>query len=97
MSNNIDSDVQTYLEAAQAGLWGMALRALLLEGQGNALACLDKLADGSAFVELQVLFTRRGMAVTGEFCSHGERSNLFSATLNQPDAPDAPPAPTELH
>ena len=97
MTNNIDSDVQTYLEAAQAGLWGMALRALRLEGQGNALACLDKLSAGSAFVELQVLFTRRGMAVTGEFCSHGERSNLFSATLNQPDAPDAPTTPTELH
>ena len=97
MSNNIDSAVQTYMDSAQAGLWGMALHALLLEGKGSALASLDKIAAGTAFVEVQVLFTRRGMAVTGEFCGHGERSNLFTATMNQPDAPDAPPAPTELH
>lgn len=89
--------VQTYVEATQAGLWGMALHALLLDGKGNALASLDKIAAGSAFVEVQVLFTRRGMALTGEFCSHGERSNLFSATLNQPAAPGVSPAPDALN
>lgn len=97
MSNEINSDIQTYMETAQAGLWGMAMHAFLLEGKGSALASLDKISAGTAFVEVQVLFTRRGVAVTGEFCSHGERSNLFSATLNQPAAPDVPPAPTSLN
>lgn len=97
MDNQIDSDIQTYVAAAQAGLWGMAMHAFLLEGKGSALASLDKIAAGSAFVEVQVLFTRRGMALTGEFCSHGERSNLFSSTLNQPAAPGVPPAPAALN
>lgn len=97
MSNEINSDVQTYMESAQVGLWGMALRAFLMEGKTNALACLDKIAAGSAFVEMTVIFSKRGVAFEAEFCSHGERSNLFTATLNQPAAPDVPPAPTALN
>lgn len=94
---NINSDVQTYVEAAQSGLWGLAMHALLLEGKDSALASLDKIAAGTAFIEMQALFTKRGIAFTGEFCSHGERSNLFSVTLNQPDAPNVPPAPSLLN
>jgi len=97
MENRIHSDAQTYMDAVQAGLWGLAMHAFLLEGKANALVSLDKIATGSAFIEVQVLFTRRGMAVTGEFGSHGERSNLFTATLNQPGAPDVPPTPTALN
>ncbi|MBP7485646.1 MAG: hypothetical protein KA781_10100 [Aquabacterium sp.] len=96
MDEKTKSDVQTCIEAAGAGLWGLVVKALLEEGKTGALAAMDKVLDGRAFVQIEVLFTKRGMSAVGSFCSHGERSNLFSVTLNQP-APDVPPAPAALH
>lgn len=97
MEKQINPAVQIYLESASTGLWGMTLHTLLLEGRGHTLACLDKIAAGEAFVEVRVLFTQRGVAFVGEFCNHGERANLFEATLNSPSAPDAPPAAGALN
>jgi len=97
MTTESNSAVQTYIEAAGAGLWGLVTRALMEEGQTATLAAMDAVQAGRAFVQIEVLFTKRGMAASGQVCSHGERSNLFSVTLNQPPLPDVPPTPTARH
>ena len=97
MDEKAKADVQTCIEATGVGLWGLVVKALLEDGKTGALAAMDQVLDGRAFVQIEVLFTRRGMSAEGSFCSHGERSNLFSVTLNQPAAPDVPSAPPALH
>lgn len=90
MSHPADTEVQTLVDAAGAGLWGLVMKALLLEGKASALATMDAVTDGRAFVQIDVLFTKRGMALEGKLCSHGERGHLFSATLNNPEPPATP-------
>ena len=92
MINPIDSDVHTLVDASSAGLWGLVIKALLQEGKTSALATMAAVSEGRAFVQIEVLFTKRGMALEGKLCSHGERGHLFSATLNNPEPPTTPAA-----
>lgn len=92
---NPDSDLtpsqQTYLDSASAGLWGFALTALLKEGKESALASMDAVQAGRAFVKCELRFDKRGVSADGHFCSHNAESHLFSVTLRPPTAPLAPP------
>lgn len=73
-----DEDMRTLIDAAAAGLMGLALKALLKEGSQAAEANLDAVADGDAFIEATVLFTKRGVSAEGHFCSHGAKAHLFT-------------------
>lgn len=92
MINPTDSDVQTLADASSAGLWGLVIKALLLEGKTSALATMNAVSEGRAFVQIEVLLTKRGMALEGKLCSHGERGHLFSVTLHDPAPPTTPAA-----
>ena len=76
MSNQIE--IKTLIDAAGAGLMGLALKALLKDGREAANANLESVADGDAFIETTVLFTRRGVSAEGFFCSHGSKAHLFT-------------------
>lgn len=91
-----DSDIQACTQAAAVGLWGLVALALLEKGEAIGQSAMDDVVGGRAFVQIDVLFTKRGMVIEGDFCRNGERSGLFGVTLNQP-APDVPPAPAALH
>lgn len=90
---NPDSDLtpsaEIYMEAASVGLWGLALSALMREGKQSALASMDAVQAGRAFVKCELLFTKRGVSAEGHFCSHGAQAHLYSVTLRQPTAPPA--------
>ena len=73
-----DEDIRTLIDAAAAGLMGLALKALLKDGSHAAEANLDAVADGDAFIEATVLFTKRGVSAEGHFCSHGAKARLFT-------------------
>jgi len=73
-----DEDMRTLIDAAAAGLMGLALKALLKDGSHAAEANLDAVADGAAFIECSVLLTRRGVSAEGHFCSHGAKAHLFT-------------------
>ncbi len=91
MSNEItnqndgdDDGIQTLIDAAGAGLMGLAMKALMKEGKAAALANLDSIADGDAFIETTVMFTKRGVSAEGHYCSHGGKAHLF--TVNAVEA-----------
>ena len=73
-----DDEIKTLIDAAGAGLMGLAMKALLRDGRDAADANLASVADGDAFIEATVLFTRRGVSAEGFFCSHGGRAHLFT-------------------
>ena len=92
---NPDADLtpsqQTYLDSAGAGLWGFALTALLKEGKESALASMDAVQAGRAFIKCELRFDKRGVAADGHFCSDAIEKHLFSVTLRSPPAPPGPP------
>ena len=78
ISDQNNDEIKTLIDAAGAGLMGLALKALLRDGRDAADANLASVADGDAFIEATVLFTRRGVSAEGFFCSHGGRAHLFT-------------------
>jgi hypothetical protein len=84
MNSMNDETTRTLIDAAAAGLMGLAMTALMKEGNAAALANLDAVADGSAFIETTVMFTKRGVSAEGHFCSHGGKAHLF--TVNAVEA-----------
>lgn len=86
MSNQANPDVFVCADAATAGLWALVTHALRQDGQGAALVAMDQVTAGRAHVECSAVFTKRGVALDGKFCSHGTSSHLFSVTLNSQDA-----------
>lgn len=77
LANQTDDEIKTLIDAAGAGLMGLALKALLKDGREAANANLESVAEGDAFIETTVLFTRRGVSAEGFFCSHGSKARLF--------------------
>ena len=75
---------QTYCETVGVGLWGLVITSLLKEGMSSAVASIDAVQAGKAFVETTVLFTKSGISLEGQFCSHGEKAHLFSAVMKNP-------------
>lgn len=96
MSEDEDLAFQACTQAAAFGLWGLVSLALLRKGESSGHAAMDDVCEGRAFVRLDVLFSKRGMTIECDFCSDGERTGLFGATLRQP-APYVPPAPEARH
>lgn len=90
MTDNTHTDMQTHVDAAAYGLWGLVLKAMLREGKTSAIASMDAVANGRAFVSVEVVFTRRGVAMDATFNSHGEKGHLFSLTCMNPAQPTAP-------
>ena len=78
LANQTDDEIKTLIDAAGAGLMGLALKALLKDGREAANANLESVADGDAFIETTVLFTRGGVSAEGFFCSHGSKAPLFT-------------------
>jgi hypothetical protein len=78
ISDQNNDEIKTLIDAAGAGLMGLAMKALLRDGRDAADANLASVADGDAFIEATVLFTRRGVSAEGFFCSHGGRAHLFT-------------------
>ena len=79
MQNQIAAkQTKILIEAASAGLMGLAMKALLKDGRDEADACLARVADGRAFIETTVIFSSRGVSAVGHYCSHGSRAHLFT-------------------
>ena len=87
MTDNTQADMQTHVDAA---VYGLVLKAMLREGKTSAIASMDAVANGRAFVTVEVVFMRRGVAMEGTFNSHGEKGNLFTITCMNPAQPPAP-------
>ena len=83
-----DDEIKTLIDAAGAGLMGLALKSLLKDGRDAADANLESVADGDAFIETTVLFTRRGVSAEGFFCSHGSKAHLFTVNAVEARKPD---------
>ena len=77
-TNQADDDTRTLIDAAAAGLMGLATKALLAEGKASAVAILDAIEAGDAFIETTVIFTKRGVSAEGHYCSHGSKAHLFT-------------------
>lgn len=78
ISDQNNDEIKTLIDAAGAGLMGLAMKALLRDGRDAADANMTSVADGDAFIEATVLFTRRGVSAEGFFCSHGGKTQLFT-------------------
>lgn len=85
--NEIENEqdaIQIQANAAFVGLFGLALKAFIKDGgKSGALAALDKIESGDAFVKVEVLINKNGMTATGAYCSHNAKDgqNLFNVTL----------------
>jgi len=88
IANQTDDEIRTLIDAAGAGLMGLALKAFLKDGREAANANLESVADGDAFIETTVLFTRRGVSAEGFFCSHGSKAHLFTVNAVEARKPD---------
>lgn len=86
MNNASDDDIQQLLQTASTGLFGIAIKALAGEGKAAALASVDAIAEGRAFLEVRVLMTKRGISAEGHFCSQGGKTRLFEVALHNPPA-----------
>ncbi|MBK9444395.1 MAG: hypothetical protein IPN53_25205 [Comamonadaceae bacterium] len=78
---------ETLTASACTSLFGLALKALLSDGgKHGALAALQKIEDGKAFVKCEVVFNKSGMTIEGMYHSHGNKAgqHLFSANLRNP-------------
>lgn len=85
MNPSIEDDVKTLTLAAEAGLWGLVVKALSHEeGGGAALALLGNVTSGRGTVDCVVRFHQGGVAFEGAYCSHGARSHLFSVSVSHP-------------
>ena len=76
MTDNTQTDMQTHVDAAAYGLWGLVLKAMLREGKTSAIASMDAVANGR-------------VAMDATFNSHGEKGHLFSLTCMNPEQPPA--------
>ena len=68
----------------QTALMGVATLALLQEGKAAALACLDKLDDGLAEIQLEARQHAGGLEVLCWYASHGSRRRLVALRLSDP-------------
>lgn len=88
IGNELHSDQQqvtTFTSAVEAGLWGLALKALDAgEGPGAGSALLASVKAGRGAVVCTSRFDQHGVVHEGHFCSHGARSHLFTVRVNYP-------------
>ena len=83
-NSELTPSVQTYIETVGIGLWGLVITGFLKDGRAAALASIDAIQDGKAFVETTVMFTKSGLSLDGQYCSHGHKTHLFSVTMRHP-------------
>lgn len=96
MDEQLTDKVKSFTVAAEAGLWGLALNALIqTEGGAAALALLGNVRSGKGDVVCLARFHGDRVTFEGVYDSHGERSPLFCVTLTQ--SPDLPPTAKGLH
>lgn len=81
-----DNDNEILAHAASHGLFGLVLKAWMQEGQLAALANLQALALGRIHVECKTVFSRQGVAIEIEHCSHGGRQHLATVNIKNPPA-----------
>ncbi len=85
MNQSNEDDVRTLTMAAEAGLWGLVVKALSHEeGGGAALALLGNVTSGRGTVDCVVRFHQGGVSFDGAYCSHGARSHLFTVSVSHP-------------
>jgi hypothetical protein len=68
----------------QTALMGLATVALCQEGKAAALACLDKLDDGLAEIQLEARQHAGGFELVAWYASHGSRRRLVALRLSDP-------------
>lgn len=90
-----DPKTQKFIDSAEFGLWGVVAHAL---NQDGATAPMDAFTEGRAIVQVDVLFSTKGMSVEAYFICNGVRMGLFNIR-NEPAsvADDSPPQLRLVH
>lgn len=91
-----DPEIQEFMVHAECGLRGLVAKALNVDGDP---VLMDAFIEGRLIVQIDVLFSWRGMSAEAYYIANGVRGGLFgirdqthSATADSP----APPSPTPL-
>jgi len=76
-----DQQDQDWNQSARYALWGLALKALMREGQAAAQTYIDKLASGDAELQFELRLTADESEVHGHYCSHGARVRIVTLKM----------------
>lgn len=75
MSKEPGPEIQECLASAEFGLWAVAAKAL---NQDGATAPMDAFIEGRAIVQIDVLFSSKGMSAEAYYICNGVRVGLFN-------------------
>lgn len=93
MSKKPGPEIQKFIESAEFGLWGVVAKAL---NQDGVVAPMDAFIEGRAIVQIDVLFSTKGMTAEAYYICGGSRVGLFNIRDNIPPVANDSPTPLRL-
>lgn len=93
MSEKPGPEIQEYIDSAEFGLWAVAAKAL---NQDGATAPMEAFIEGRAIVQIDVLFSTKGMSAEAYYICNGVRVGLFNIRDKIPSAANDSPTPLRL-